>query len=117
MRELMTYRILRKKNHKSLTYQRGSLMTKSDIAKLLARQFPGIRKEDAREMIDLFLEAMKEGLSSGDTIELRDFGVLRIRERGPRKARNPRTGEKIKVGSKEVVSFKQSRILKGRLKI
>ena len=39
-------------------------MIKSDLVKRLARQFPGIRNEDARIMIDLFLAAMKEGLKS-----------------------------------------------------
>ena len=39
-------------------------MTKSDLEKRLARQFPGIRKEDAQVTIDLFLTAMKEGLLS-----------------------------------------------------
>ena len=90
-------------------------MTKSDLVKHLARQFPGIRNEDARVTINLFLAAMMEGLKSGDTVELRDFGVFRVRDRAPRKGRNPRTGEKVKVPAKKVVSFKQSRILKGKI--
>lgn len=90
-------------------------MTKSDLTIRLARQFPGIRREDARELMDLFLEAMREGLRSGDTVELRDFGVLRIRSRGQRKARNPKTGEKVMVEAKKTVYFKMSRTLKGRI--
>ncbi|MGC8499587.1 MAG: HU family DNA-binding protein [Leptospirillia bacterium] len=91
-------------------------MTKGELVQRLARQFPGIRREDARTMIDLFLESMKEGLSSGDTVELRDFGVLRVRTRATRKARNPRTGTSVVVGPKKVPYFKQSRILKATLK-
>ena len=91
-------------------------MTKSDLVKRLSRQFPGLTVADAREMLELFLLAMKEGLKSGDTIELRDFGVLGIRERAARRARNPKTGEKLKVQAKTVVHFKQSRILKRELK-
>ena len=90
-------------------------MTKSDLMIRLARQFPEIRREDARELIDLFLEAMKEGLRSGDTVELRDFGVLRIRTRSARTGRNPKTGEKVAVGARKTVYFKQSRTLKGRI--
>ena len=90
-------------------------MTKSELTQRLARQFPGIRREDAREMMDLFLEAMKEGLRSGDTVELRDFGVLRIRSRASRTGRNPKTGEKVLVEAKKTVYFKQSRTLKGRI--
>lgn len=91
-------------------------MTKSDLVKRLARQFPGIRKEEALVTIDLFLTAMKEGLASGDTIELRDFGVLRVRSRSPRKGRNPKTGETVSVVARKVPYFKQSRILKGKMK-
>lgn len=90
-------------------------MTKSDLVKRLARQFPGIRNEDARVTIDLFLAAMKEGLKSGDTVELRDFGVLRVRSRSTRKGRNPRTGETVSVPARKVAYFKQSRSLKGKI--
>ena len=91
-------------------------MTKSDLIKRLARQFPGIRNEDARIMLDLFLAAMKESLKSGDTVELRDFGVLRVRSRSTRKGRNPKTGETVSVAARKVAYFKQSRILKGKMK-
>ena len=90
-------------------------MTKSDLTKRLAQQFPGIRREDARELMDLFLEAMREGLRSGDTMELRDFGVLRIRSRGQRKARNPKTGEKVMVEAKKTVYCSVSRTRTGIL--
>ena len=91
-------------------------MTKGELVQRLARQFPGIRREDARIMIDLFLDSMKEGLRTGDTVELRDFGVLRVRTRATRKARNPRTGSSVVVAPKKVPYFKQSRILKSSLK-
>lgn len=91
-------------------------MTKSDLVKRLAYHFPGITIHESRKIIDLFLEAMKEGLKTGDTVEMRDFGVLRIRSRASRKARNPRTGAKVLVDAKKVPYFKQSRILKGKLK-
>lgn len=91
-------------------------MTKSDLVKRLAHHFPGITIHESREIIELILEAMKEGLKTGDTVEMRDFGVLRIRSRTSRKARNPRTGEKVMVEAKKVPYFKQSRILKERLK-
>ena len=87
-------------------------MTKSDLVQRIARQFPGISRQDARVMVDLFLEGMKEGLKSGDTVEFRDFGVLRVRTRAKRKGRNPKTGASVMIGEKKIVYFKQSRILK-----
>ena len=45
-------------------------MTRRDLAKRLERQFSGITGTDARELLDLFLDAMKAGLRSGDTVEI-----------------------------------------------
>ena len=45
-------------------------------------------------------------LISGDIVEMRDFGVLRVRTRASRKARNPRTGEKVVVDKKKMPYFK-----------
>ncbi len=90
-------------------------MRKSDLTKRLARQFPKISPAEARILMDLFLESMQDGLKSGDTIELRDFGVLRVRIRPPRNSHNPRTGEKIVATPKKVVYFKQSRTWKKEL--
>ena len=87
-------------------------MRKSDLIKQMSRQFSEISLADARFLIDLFLQGMKEGLKSGDTIEFRDFGVLRVRNRPARQARNPKTGEKLVTDPKRVVYFKQSRTLK-----
>ena len=91
-------------------------MTKSDLIQRLSRQFPGLTLNESSEIIDLFFEAMKKGLVTGDTVEMRDFGVLRVRTRATRKARNPRTGAKVMVEAKKVPYFNQSRILKGKLK-
>lgn len=90
-------------------------MTKSDLVKRLSRQFSGLTVAEARDVLELFLSAMKEGLESGDTVELRDFGVLRLRERAARRDRNPKTGETLKIQAKTVVHFKQSSILKREL--
>ena len=87
-------------------------MTKSELVQRIARQFSGISMQDARVMVDLFLEGMKEGLISGDTVELRNFGVLRVRTHAQRKGRNPKTGASVMVDEKRTVYFKQSRILK-----
>jgi len=91
-------------------------MTKGELVQRLARQFPEIRKEEARGMIDLFLDSMKEGLKSGETVEIRNFGVLKVRSRSARKARNPWTGSSVVAAPKNVPYFKQSRILKSDFK-
>ena len=48
-------------------------------------------------------------------IELRNFGVFEVKKRKPRKARNPRTGEKVKVPARLVVTFKPGREMEERI--
>jgi nucleoid DNA-binding protein len=52
------------------------------------------------------LDAIIHTLVSEGRIELRNFGVFEVKRRAPRKARNPRTGDKVYVPSKNVVTFK-----------
>jgi integration host factor subunit beta len=52
------------------------------------------------------LDAIIQTLVSEGRIELRNFGVFEVKRRAPRKARNPRTGDKVYVPSKNVVTFK-----------
>ena len=91
-------------------------MTKSDLAARLAREFPEITCPLARTLIDLFLDAMKEGLAKGDTVEIRDFGVLRVLEKPPRKGRNPKTGASVLIPARKIVRFKRGRALKNAQK-
>ncbi len=48
-------------------------------------------------------------------IELRSFGVFEIKERKPRRARNPRTGEAVGVPARRVITFKPGRDMEERV--
>ncbi|MHB8370179.1 MAG: HU family DNA-binding protein [Leptospirales bacterium] len=91
-------------------------MTKSDLAARLSRNFPGLTLSLSRTLLDHFLEAMKEGLAKGDTVEIRDFGVLRVLEKPPRKGRNPKTGASVLIPARKIVRFKRGRALKNAQK-
>ncbi len=91
------------KNYKKPTLEPS--LTKFDLVKRLAHHFPGITIHESREITELFIESMKEGLKTGDTVEMRDFGVLRIRSRTSRKARNPKNGSKCVGRCKECSVF------------
>jgi integration host factor subunit beta len=52
---------------------------------------------------------MKNALSKGEKIEVRGFGNFKLRQREPKIARNPKTGEKVQIPSKKVVHFKISK--------
>jgi len=66
-------------------------------------------------MVDAFLDVVKDALARGDRIELRGFGVFRVRCRKARTARNPRTGAPVEVPSRDVPVFEPSRHPRNRV--
>ena len=55
-------------------------------------------------------------MENGETVELRNFGVFKVKHRRGRLGRNPRTGQEVSVPEKKVVIFKAGLILKGKVK-
>jgi integration host factor subunit beta len=80
-------------------------MTKKDMAKAIAEEM-GLTQIQAKEIVQRVFDGITETLVQEGRIELRNFGVFEVKKRKPRKARNPRTGEKVKVPAKLVVTFK-----------
>src|SRR4029079_5447409 len=58
-----------------------------------------------KEIVQWTFEAIIETLVKEGRIELRNFGVFEVKQRKPRKARNPRTGDRVDVAAKNVVTF------------
>ena len=58
------------------------------------------------------LEKITDVLKSGDKVQLTPFGQFKVRDRAARIARNPKTGEPIKVPAKRVLKFIAGRTLK-----
>ncbi len=97
----------------------GPRVTKKDLAKAIASEL-NITALDALRAVQMTLDGIRTALVEKGRIELRNFGVFEVRKRKPRKARNPRTGEKVKVPAKMVVAFKPGREMQdeiGKLKM
>ncbi len=93
-------------------------MTKKDMAKAIAEDM-GLTQNQAGEIILRVFDGIRETLLNEGRIELRNFGVFEVKKRKPRKARNPRAGERVDVPAKLVVAFKPGREMEervGRLK-
>ena len=91
-------------------------MTKADLVEQVTEAIgPGITKKDCALVEDGFLNAVKRALANGEHIEIRGFGTFRVRKRKARKARNPRTGEAVRVPSRAVAVFKPSKHLQARV--
>ena len=75
----------------------------------------GISKANVHRFYDGLVELAKKQLAREGEFVLPGLGVLRVRIQKAREARNPRTGEKIRVGRKKVVRFKAYKDLKETL--
>ena len=80
-------------------------MTKKEIVKKISEDI-NLTQLKTKDIVQRTLDAIIQTLVAEGRIELRNFGVFEVKQRAPRKARNPRTGDKVYVPSKNVVTFK-----------
>lgn len=82
-------------------------MTKKEIVKTISESC-GLTQLQTKEIVQKTFEAIIDTLVEDPRhrIELRNFGVFEVKKRAARKARNPRTGDRVDVPSKWVVTFK-----------
>ena len=85
-------------------------LTKKDIVEEIASRV-GLAQVDTKVIVENFLDAISQALINGENIELRGFGRFKLRMRGARKARNPRTGEPVDVKAQIRTVFEASREL------
>ena len=104
------------------------IVTKKEIVKTISDEI-GLTQLKTKEIVqktfdaivDTLVEDTRANLSKGGAsalgrIELRNFGVFEVKRRAARKARNPRTGEKVFVGEKFVVTFKPGKEMEERVR-
>jgi integration host factor subunit beta len=82
-----------------------AIVTKKEIVRKISEDI-GLTQLKTKDIVQRTLDAIIATLVSEGRIELRNFGVFEVKRRAPRKARNPRTGDKVYVPSKNVVTFK-----------
>ena len=89
-------------------------LTKADMAKSLFNEL-GLNKREALELVDLFFQELEACLADGESIKLSGFGNFYLRDKSERPGRNPKTGEKIAVTARRVVTFRPGNKLKARV--
>ncbi len=89
-------------------------MIKSELIAKIANQ-NNLSKNDAERVVSTVFNEITKALSEGNRVELRGFGVLSVRTRKPRVARNPKTGTKVEVGEKRVPFFKAGKNINAAL--
>lgn len=86
-------------------------MTKKDIVMKIAEE-TGLKQVDVKEVVQRTFDAITESLSKGVKVELRNFGIFKVKTRKGRLGRNPRTGAGVSIPDKKVVSFKSGMRMK-----
>ncbi len=90
-------------------------MTKKEIVKTISDEI-GLTQLKTKEIVQKTFDAIVETLVDERRIELRNFGVFEVKKRAARKARNPRTGDKVYVPEKFVVTFKPGKEMEERVR-
>lgn len=91
-------------------------MTKKEIVKTISEEI-GLTQLKTKEIVQKTFDAIVETLVADGRIELRNFGVFEVKKRAARKARNPRTGDKVNVPEKFVVTFKPGKEMEERVRL
>lgn len=90
-------------------------MTKKEIVKTISEEI-GLTQLKTKEIVQKTFDAIVETLVDERRIELRNFGVFEVKKRAARKARNPRTGDRVDVPEKYVVTFKPGKEMEERVR-
>ena len=89
-------------------------MRKAELVTAVA-EVAQLTKTETESAVTALFDAMTMALGRGEKIELRGFGSFRVRQRRPRRARNPRLGTSVQVLAKRVPFFRASTLVKAWL--
>ena len=89
-------------------------LTKADMAESLFNKL-GLNKREALELVDLCFQELAACLVLGEQVKLSGFGNFDLRDKKERPGRNPKTGEKIPVSARRVVTFRAGQKLQARV--
>jgi integration host factor subunit alpha len=91
-----------------------SALTKEELQNVLFAHM-GLSKRECRDMVNALFEEMSCALEAGEVVKLEGFGRFQPKRRPRRWARNLRSGERIPVSERRVVTFHPSKKLTSRL--
>ncbi len=87
-------------------------MTKSELINRITERTAGLSRVQTMIIVETFFQSIKNALKNGEKVEIRGFGNFRLKNKKPRIARNPKTGEQVEVPAKKVIHFKMGKELK-----
>ena len=81
-------------------------VTRSELIESIAKKNPNLLLSEIEKIVSVIFSSMTGALARGDRVEFRGFGVFSIHKRAPRIAQNPRTGDKVQIGNRNIVHFR-----------
>ena len=89
-------------------------MKKSDLIAQLSEK-EGLSTKEAFAIVNLVFSGFTGALRKGGRVEIRGFGSFTVRDYSPYLGKNPKTGQRVQVGSKKLPYFKVGKQLKERV--
>lgn len=90
-------------------------MTKSELVEKLAQTNGLLSRKDSELVVNIVFNSITDALKGGDKVEIRGFGSFTVRARDAREARNPKSGEVVKIAAKKTPFFKTGKELRERV--
>ena len=90
-------------------------MTKSELIDQLTEVDVPLSKKESEMVVNTIFDSIAGALAAGDRVEIRGFGSFSIRDRDTRQARNPKSGEVIRIPAKKAPFFKTGKELRQRV--
>ena len=89
-------------------------MNKGELVAALAAK-TDLSKKDAEAALNGLVEVISDTIANGEKVQLIGFGTFEVKSRPARVARNPRTGEEVKIAASKAPSFKAGKALKEKV--
>lgn len=90
-------------------------LTKADLVQQVYKNHNNLTKAQSVDAVEAFLKLSKDTLISGSDLLLSGFGKFNVRDKNPRRGRNPQTGEDLDLDARRVVTFHPSGILRSKI--
>lgn len=92
-------------------------MTKSELIEQLSCENACLNKREAELIVNSIFDSIGDALVDGNRVEIRGFGSFTVRERDAREARNPKSGEIVRITAKKTPFFKTGKELRERVNV
>jgi integration host factor subunit alpha len=86
-------------------------LTKAELVDIICEK-AGVTRNDSAQFLEQVFAIVKETLEKGEAVKISGFGNFVVREKKPRKGRNPKTGLGLTISARRVLTFKPSHVLR-----